>query len=209
MGASTSLQPLSPPPSLSGAYGDELGPVHAAPRASCALCGMQIWTIFCCCFCFVFSHRAKPAASSNSNSNDAGGADEPDLEKMKQVFYVFLRPRINKNGFCNFLLVSVTSRNYCFYHFLHQWSATSIARINFITVSSLRWLLPPAVQHNLKRIHCRVTLYLRPSAARLSSVLWQERQTNEYPSMNRNQTGRLRDRKQVTSASPCKDFFPP
>lgn len=185
VGASTSLQPLSPPSSLSGAYGDELGPVHAAPRTSSALCGMQIWIIFCCCFGFFFSHRAKPAASSNSNSNsnDAGGVDEPDLEKMKQVFY-FLRLHIKKNGFCNFLLVSVTSQEYCFYHFLHQWSATSIARTNFITsfkyflfnslfeISccfgvnaelSLRWILPPAVQLYLKRIYCRVTLYLRPS----------------------------------------------
>lgn len=86
-------------------------------------------------FWFCFSHRAKPAASSNSNSNsnDAGGVDEPDLEKMKQVFY-FLRLRIKKNGYCNFLLASVTGQEYCFYHFLHQWSATSIARINFITV---------------------------------------------------------------------------
>ncbi len=31
--------------------------------------------------CFLSSHRAKPAG----NSNDAGGMDDSDLEKMKQV----------------------------------------------------------------------------------------------------------------------------
>lgn len=106
------------------------------PPPLCVECKYELSSVVVL-FCF-FSHRAKPAASSNSNSNDAGGVDEPDLEKMKQVFY-FLRLRIKKNGFCNFLLVSVTSQEYCFYHFLHQWSATSFARINFIT--SFRYFL--------------------------------------------------------------------
>lgn len=82
------------------------------PPPLCVECKYELSSVV---VLFFFSHRAKPAASSNSNSNsnDAGGVDEPDLEKMKQVFY-FLRLRIKKNGFCNFLLVSVTSQEYCF-----------------------------------------------------------------------------------------------
>lgn len=47
--------------------------------------GLTFFTPFC-------SNRAKPASNSNSNSNDAGGVDESDLEKMKQVFYIRARP---------------------------------------------------------------------------------------------------------------------
>lgn len=36
-------------------------------------------------FSFLSSHRAKPAA----NNNDAGGMDESELEKMKQVIFFF------------------------------------------------------------------------------------------------------------------------
>lgn len=72
-------------------------------------------------FCFFISHRAKPAASSNSNSNsnDAGGVDEPDLEKMKQVFY-FLRLHIRKNGFLS-LFASVVSHQHCENLFYYQF----------------------------------------------------------------------------------------
>lgn len=42
---------------------------------------------------FLSSHRAKPAA----NSNDAGGMDESDLEKMKQVIiYLFFLHQQNE-----------------------------------------------------------------------------------------------------------------
>lgn len=41
------------------------------------------------------SHRPKPAA----NSNDAGGMDESDLEKMKQVIMYLFFFFINKMNF--------------------------------------------------------------------------------------------------------------
>lgn len=59
--------------------------------------------------CLLSSYRPKPAGG-NSNSNDAGGADDSDLEKMKQVNFLSLTKRAEREwGRLHALTVSFLS----------------------------------------------------------------------------------------------------
>lgn len=75
---------LFPVPSSLWCYGDVLDWQSACQcSATDLLCflpntNLKFLSVF---VCFLSSHRAKPAG----NSNDAGGMDDSDLEKMKQV----------------------------------------------------------------------------------------------------------------------------
>lgn len=71
---------LSTVPSFLWCFGDALS-WQMACRAMDHICFLWNTSITCLYFCFLCSYRAKPAG----NSNDAGGMDDTDLEKMKQV----------------------------------------------------------------------------------------------------------------------------